>query len=312
MMRIVKVARYRFLCYTIIMIEKIYIPTVNRVDNQITYNGLSDSLKERVVMVVQSWERDQYNYDCEYLVLPEEINLDDYLCLAKTRDYIYKDAGTIKYCVLDDDLIFKRRNQKYFKKSGLRLEADMKISKRVCTDDDLEEMFNLYDNLLDVVSYCGGCRIGLPPAESNDQRHSSYLNNSPVFSQLFLNGADIYEKLEELNTTKIRYNEDVLFLLSILTSGLSGIESQQFGFQNSSTETKEVSQTVWEETTHEQVWKDHKVIENLFPRFFKIILDEDGNRVPGGFRNYGKTQIDWGKAHEYGKHKHTTFQSLFA
>lgn len=292
------------------MIEKIYIPTVNRVNTQITYNGLPGSLKERVTLVVQEWERPLYTYNCNYLVLPKEINLKDYLCLAKTRDYIYRDAGNIKYCVLDDDLTFKRRNQKYFKENGFRLPSDMKTSKRTCTGVDMIEMFDVYSNWLDSISYCGGCRIGLPPTESNDPRNTSYSDNSPVFSQLFLNGADIYDKLSELNTTKIKYNEDVIFLLSMLTTGLSGRESQKFGFDNASTSSNTVAQTVWNNTTHANVWKDHKVIEDLFPRFFKILLDEEGIRIPGGFRDYGKTKIDWTKAHEFGKHKHTTFSTL--
>ena len=53
---------------------KIYIPTVNRPDNQITYEALPDELKSNVTLVVQKWERDKYNYDCNYLVLPDEIN----------------------------------------------------------------------------------------------------------------------------------------------------------------------------------------------------------------------------------------------
>ena len=35
------------------MIEKIFIPTVTRMDNQITYDNLPDELKKRVVFVVQ-------------------------------------------------------------------------------------------------------------------------------------------------------------------------------------------------------------------------------------------------------------------
>ena len=96
------------------MIEKIFIPTVNRVDNQITYNNLPLELRKKVTMVVQEWERNKYQYDCEYLVLPPEINLKDYYCLPKTRKLIYEAGKNIKYAVIDDDLIFKRRNSKYW------------------------------------------------------------------------------------------------------------------------------------------------------------------------------------------------------
>ena len=66
------------------MIDKIFIPTVRRVNNQITYNGLPDELKKRVVFVVQAWEREQYHYDAEYLVLPESIHVDGLRPIAKT------------------------------------------------------------------------------------------------------------------------------------------------------------------------------------------------------------------------------------
>jgi hypothetical protein len=56
-----------------IMINKIYIPTVCRVDNQITYNNLPKELQKKVVFVVQEWERNQYKIDAEYFVLPSDI-----------------------------------------------------------------------------------------------------------------------------------------------------------------------------------------------------------------------------------------------
>ena len=43
------------------MIEKIFIPTVNRVDNQITYNHLPKELQKKVIFVVQEWEKDKYS-----------------------------------------------------------------------------------------------------------------------------------------------------------------------------------------------------------------------------------------------------------
>ena len=86
------------------MIEKIYIPTVRRADNQITYNNLPDNLKERVVMVVEPKDRHLYNYPCEYLEIPEKI-VGTWTQLAETRLFIHKHAGEIKYCMADDDII---------------------------------------------------------------------------------------------------------------------------------------------------------------------------------------------------------------
>ena len=71
------------------MIEKIYIPTACRVNNQVTYNNLPKELQEKVVFVVQEWERDQYQYDAEYIVLPPEIKIGAKNALSRTRKIIY-------------------------------------------------------------------------------------------------------------------------------------------------------------------------------------------------------------------------------
>ena len=123
--------------------DRIFIPTVNRVNDQITLGQIPKSLKNKVTLVVQSWERKKYKYDVDYLVLPKHINLDDYLCLSKSRKIIYEEGKNLKYCVLDDDLIFKRRNQMRFGKP-----SNMEKSSRICTEEDIEEMFKLYDGWL--------------------------------------------------------------------------------------------------------------------------------------------------------------------
>ena len=88
---------------------KLYIPTFKRVDNQLTFINLPDDIKENVIMVVQDQEKDQYKYDCEYLVV------DDNIGIAKTREHIYRHAGKNRFGMLDDDVRFYRRNTMYYK-----------------------------------------------------------------------------------------------------------------------------------------------------------------------------------------------------
>ena len=96
------------------MIEKIYIPTLGRVEEQKTYNELPDKYKERVVMVVQEHERPKYKYDVEYLIVPNDIGS------SKTREYIFKDGckRKINFLMIDDQMVLKRRNLNY-KELGL-------------------------------------------------------------------------------------------------------------------------------------------------------------------------------------------------
>ena len=109
---------------------KIYIPTFRRVDNQITFNNLPDDVKENVILVVQEQEKNQYKYDCEYLVVDNNIGI------AKTREHIYRHAGKNRFGMLDDDVRFYRRNTMYYKGE----ESNMEKSRRMMNQDRSERL----------------------------------------------------------------------------------------------------------------------------------------------------------------------------
>lgn len=283
------------------MIERIFIPTVNRADNQITYDNLPDALKQRVTMVVQAWERDKYQYPCDYLVLPEEINLDDYYCLPKTRKIIYEAGQNMKYAVLDDDLTFGRRNAKYWTDA-----SNMEMSKRKATEADVLEMFDLYSKWLDepTVTVCG-CGHAENPPQGNE-----YSNNASLSSAFWINGNDFKDLLPELELTRTKVAEDTVFLLSLLSRGYGNRVSQEFIFFNNSVHTKNMKSTIWDEQTFEATHRDHKIVESMFPGIFTVLYNHhSGERVKGGFRDYGKTRTDWSKA--FGSHQRGSLEDLF-
>lgn len=268
------------------MIERIFIPTVNRVDNQITYEGLPKELQERVTMVVQKWERPKYHYDCDYLVLPDKVNLDDYYCLAKTRKIIYQEGCNMRYAILDDDLKFHKRNQKYF-----GLESNMEKSQRPLHPIELIMMEGVLDNWLDEpnVTIAGISQRQNPPS------NKLWTNNTSLSSAIWVNGKDFKDILNELPLVKVRFGEDTLLFLSLLTRGYGNRVSQEFCFENMSLRG---TSTLWDQKTKENVEFDHYVIEEHFPEFFQVLYDENGERVKGGFRNYGKTKTSWSKAYK--------------
>ena len=269
------------------MIERIYIPTIYRPDDQITFNGLPESLQEKTTLVVQEWERESYSIDCDYLVLPKYINTEDYLCLAKTRDFIHQQGRNQKYVMVDDDIIIKRRNAKYT--TGI---SDMEKSKRTATGEDILEMFELFSDWLDEtdVAVCGPSLVENPPG------NRFFRSNTSVTSMVFCDGSKLSPILEDLPTKAVRYGEDVLFILSLLSRGIGNRVSEVFCIENHSLKGK-LPDTVWKNAEYQNVWRDHKIIEDMFPDFFKILLDEDGNRVKGGFRNYGKTSVSYSKCY---------------
>jgi len=154
-------------------------------------------------------------------------------------------------------------------------------------------MFNLYDAWLDEssVTVCGCSHVENPPG------NKPYRNNASLGSALWINGSDFSEHLDNWELTDVRVMEDTNFLLTLLTNGYGNRVSEEFVFYNNSVlKKKEIPSTVWDTQTFEQTHKDHKIVEQRFPGIFTILYDENGDRVKGGFRDYGKVKVQWSKA----------------
>ena len=176
------------------MIERIYIPTVRRADNQITFNNLPKELQERVVMVVEPGERHLYDYPCEYLEIPEKL-VGTWTQLAETRLFIHKHAGAIKYCVADDDIKIRRRNAKYW--TG---QSNMEKSKRDATAEEMLDMYETVDKWFDerAIGVVGLSDAGTPPAsnEYEDYDAMRYIQSK------YPHGVKIFEKDGKMKNRK--------------------------------------------------------------------------------------------------------------
>jgi len=209
------------------MIDNIYILTVNRPDNQITFNNLSEKYQKKVVMVVQAWEREKYSYPCEYLVLPEDYHFTDYLCLPKTRRLVMEVAQNQKYCMFDDDLKF------------------------------------------------------------------------------WANGKAFQGLLPELPSAPVMAGEDVFFLLTLLSRGYYNRVSEEFVHTNVSNNGK-IASTIWDRQTYEKTLNDHLILEKAFPGVYSIVYNDSGKRAEGGYRNFGKSKIEWSKAFKITNKRHNS------
>lgn len=275
------------------MIEKIYIPTLKRIDRQITYDQLPDDLKKRVVMVVQSWEREQYNYDCEYFVLPDYVTPEHPTPIATTRKLIYENAGKIKYAVIDDDLFFYRRNSKYWSDV-----PDMEKSKRRCTEEDMRLMFQTFSEWLDneKVSFCGPVSDGIRPS------NTLYDEIRSLSGAFFFNGNDFYDDLPDMRLDEVRVCEDVLMNLELFTRGYGNRLSNQFIFSNGSFNSSKnnIPSEIWDNQSVEMSSNDFEKLQSMFPGIFTLVYDKDnsGKQKSGGYRGIGKCRVRWKKAYE--------------
>ena len=206
------------------MIERIYIPTAKRENTQITYNGLPDELKKKVIMVLRPEDRPLYDYDCEYLVVPSEI-VGTYTELAQTRKLIHKHAGAIKYAMVDDDIVIKRRNAKYW--TG---ESNMEKSRRPATSDEILLMYEQVDKWLDEpdIGVVGLSCADTPPG------NKIYQDTTNVNTYVWYDGRMISKVIDEMDITSVRVSEDMLFLFEALSRGINSRKSEEWMFDNRS------------------------------------------------------------------------------
>lgn len=104
--------------------------------------------------------------------------------------------------------------------------------------------------------------------------------------------------LSDLNLISVKVAEDTYFLLQMLMRGFGNRVSNEFLFQNKSVNSKKIVSDIWDAQTFDNTLRDHKYIEGNTKGFFKVLLDEHGKRIEGGFRNFGKTRVQWKKAYK--------------
>tara|TARA_B100001750_G_scaffold201790_1_gene176721 strand:- start:1471 stop:2277 length:807 start_codon:yes stop_codon:yes gene_type:complete len=184
---------------------KIYIPTLGRVEKQITFDNLPDKYKEKVVLVVQEHERSQYKFDVEYMVV------DDNIGLSKTRQLIFHKAGKSYYSMLDDDLEFYRRNRKYSTSSEF---SDMEGSKRKMTEQDFDEMYVEFGEWFDDgFIQCGHRETSLPPLPTPWQ------DNVGAYSAYTFDGHKLSTFIDEIDWTYTKVGCDSMWQLEFLLRG---------------------------------------------------------------------------------------------
>ena len=258
------------------MIEKIYIPTAKRGNNQITYENMPEELQKRVIMVLRPEDRPLYKYDCEYLVVPDEM-VGTWTELAQTRKLIHKHAGAIKYAMIDDDIVINRRNAKYW--TGV---SNMNKSRRKATKEEISLMYEQVSKWLDEpdIGIVGLSAPDVPPSDKE------YHDTTNVNTYCFYDGRMISKVIDEMDITSVRVSEDMLFLYEALSRGINSRKSEEWVFDNRSQVDKNLQDTriVWkgmfDETPEDYFQTDEhydcmRYIQKKYPHGVKI-FEKDG------------------------------------
>lgn len=195
---------------------RIYIPTYKRPNDQITFINMPDSIREMVIMVVQSQEYTQgfYDqYDCEKFVVGDNIGI------AKTRELIYRHAGEERFGMIDDDIKIYRRNTKYYDEK-----SNMDSSKRLLTEEDwkywIEEVQSMFVH--DDIMHLGSRILSLPPYGER------YYENKFIRGVHWIDGRKLQKFIDDVDWNYAQIGEDLILTLECLMKGYRNVTFDEF------------------------------------------------------------------------------------
>lgn len=180
----------------------IFIPTYGRSDKQITYNNLSEEIRNKVVLVIHPSEEKLYE-GYNYLVCPSDE-------ISKKRAWIIRNCKTKFLVMLDDDLKFCRRKS----------EDDWKL-KYIDKTNEVTEMF---ENILFVLRN-GYHHVGISARMGNNRIKDSLVENTRMFGVLAYNVKTI---LKEVELERVKFHEDFDITLQLLYKGYKNLVFYNF------------------------------------------------------------------------------------
>lgn len=193
------------------MIELIIIPTLGRMDKQITYNSLPRKYKNMTFFVVQHHEFEEMNsrYPGKVLCLPAEINR-----IAPTREWIFNRFKHNIFMVFDDDLgfVIKEPNPG----------EGTKWLTRKFSEQDFDDAFDLMNSWI----ADGVCHGGFLPAwVIPDVKQWPVRENQRNMTNVFYNAKNIPHDIE---WNRVAAAEDFDVNLQLLTRGFKNRISAKY------------------------------------------------------------------------------------
>lgn len=193
------------------MIEHIVIPTLGRMDKQITYNNLPEKYQKLVSFIVQFHEFEEMDkrYPGKVVCLPQRINR-----IAPTREWIFNRFNTTCHMVFDDDLGFVVKEPN----PG---EGTKWLSRRF-TDQDFDDAFNLVNSwIADGIVYGGF----LPAWVIPDVKQWPVRECQRIMTNVFYDGKKVPRSIE---WDRVAAAEDFDVNLQMLTRGFKNRISAKY------------------------------------------------------------------------------------
>lgn len=272
------------------MIQHIVIPTLGRMDKQVTYGNLPQKYKDITTFVVQEHEYDEMDkrYPGKVLRLPAEINR-----IAPTREWIFNRFRDSRHFVFDDDLDFVVKEPN----PG----EGTKWLSRKFTDQDFDDAFGLCDQWIDEGIAYGGF---LPAWVIPDVKQWPVRECQRIMTNVFYDGPRIPTDIE---WNRVAAAEDFDVNLQLLTRGFKNRISAKYMVTCSETNAAGGCSTWRTIEVHNDA---QKKLADLWPNFIKLTEKKVPSGPWKGLTKYG-TVIQHKKAYESSQKSTDTLESFF-
>lgn len=270
------------------MIE-IIIPTLGRVDKQVTLDNLPDKWKSVTTLVVQEHEHDEmkqrYSDICNIWCLPPET-----FGISWTRKHIAEHWKGKRIFVMDDDLKFVQLTDNGEKMVGAPAE-----------EKDFDHMFSEVERLMDEGIMHGGLGVNNTPPSTNPYNHNSRVYTNMFFSEQF--------PVDEIDfgTDYELMPEDFFITLQLLTAGHQNVCFNHFRVNPSATNAKGGCETF---RTIENHNRGQEILAEKFPEFVTVTTKVQTSGPWAGMEKKALS-IKWKKAYESSQKPETSLESFF-
>jgi hypothetical protein len=267
------------------MFKHFIIPTLGRINKQVTYNNLPQKYKDITSFVVQDHEYDEMNklYPGKVLRLPVQINR-----IAPTREWIFNKFRTCRHFVFDDDLNFvvKEPNPN----------PGTKWLSRKFTEQDFDDAFALFNKWMDEGITYGGMQPATVMTNIKDKNQWPIRDCQRIMTNVFYDGPSIPTDLE---WNRVAAAEDLDVNLQLLTRGFKNRVTSKYTV-NPSVTSAAGGCSVWR--TIEVHNEAQKKLAELWPDFVTLTEKNVEAGPWKGLTKYG-TIIRGKKAYESSKNK---------
>ena len=230
---------------------KIIIPTLDRMDNQVTYNNIPDHWKKHVSFVVQDHEYAEMNkrFPGKVYGLPADIKR-----LSPTRNWIYNKFAADRYFVMDDDLAF------IVKEPNPDPEGTVWLTRKM-SDADFDDSIKQVEDWMNegIVYGCFNPTWVMPSLSGYP-----FSENGKIMTNCFFNGPELPKGIQ---WERVDAAEDFDVNLQLLTQGFANRISGRYMVSPSETNA-EGGCSIWR--TLELHNESQRKLHALWPNFVKL------------------------------------------